>query len=271
MTVTNCKNIREEIDEADLNQRLSSDAIAHLQTCPSCRAFHDERGGLRSLMSSLGTVTAPADFDFRLRARLAREKDSAGGFLASGRFLFGARSLVAIGLVLLIAVAAMVIRSRMSSVNGGGTGLAINSNPQPGSSGVSNGPAVPPSGATPAPSVSAAGPATRDITVVNKEPKQRRLAMIPENNRPQVANAKAPNVAVRESGVRGPTVVTLNPTTNAGSFVVGPIDSQSFRVSIDDGHGTSHTISVPAVSFGSQRVGERGVSFAPVKSTKGVW
>src|SRR5438876_2555785 len=75
MTALNCKSVRREIDEATLSQQLTREAIEHLRACAGCRRFHEEYHALRGLMASLETVTAPADFDFRLRARLAAEKE----------------------------------------------------------------------------------------------------------------------------------------------------------------------------------------------------
>ena len=52
------------------------EAEAHAATCAECAAFHDERFRLRELVGALEPVVAPADFDVRLRARIARERDS---------------------------------------------------------------------------------------------------------------------------------------------------------------------------------------------------
>src|SRR5450432_4258320 len=268
MTAINCKNIRGEIDEADLNQQLSNATVEHLRACTDCRAFHDERGGLRNLMSSLGTVAAPPDFDFRLRARLAREKASPRGAFALGKFLIGARSLAVVALMLLVVGTGIIIRNRMSSSQANGVGLARNSSAGGGASRGAASTAARP--AQPQPMIAAA-PKDHDLAT-GGEPRQRRRIKVHENNREPTANAVMPNkTAVRDAGELGATVITLNQPTETGSFVRVPIDGQSWKVSIDDGHGSSHTISVPAVSFGSQRVGEHGFSFAPVKSTKGAW
>src|SRR5882672_2253194 len=42
--------------------------------CAACSEFRAERTSLRELVGSLEPVTAPGDFDLRLRARLARER-----------------------------------------------------------------------------------------------------------------------------------------------------------------------------------------------------
>jgi hypothetical protein len=48
----------------------------HLAACAACAQFQIERAQLRELVGSLKPVAAPADFDMRLRARIAREKDA---------------------------------------------------------------------------------------------------------------------------------------------------------------------------------------------------
>ena len=69
-----CRIVRREIDESELNLRLSDQLQAHIASCPACRAFRDERTRLHQLVGSLEPVTAPADFDVRLRARIAAER-----------------------------------------------------------------------------------------------------------------------------------------------------------------------------------------------------
>ncbi|HVS20257.1 MAG TPA: hypothetical protein VHD88_00340, partial [Pyrinomonadaceae bacterium] len=59
-----------------MNQSLSDQVLAHVTTCASCREFRDERASLRELVGNLGPVTAPADFDMRLRVRMAAERQS---------------------------------------------------------------------------------------------------------------------------------------------------------------------------------------------------
>src|SRR5918912_1998496 len=73
----NCQTCRAEIEELETGAGLSERASAHVRVCPECWAFHDERQALRRLVGSLGPVSAPPDFDFRLRARLAAAKADA--------------------------------------------------------------------------------------------------------------------------------------------------------------------------------------------------
>src|SRR2546423_3028783 len=75
MNTNECRSVRQEIDQSELGQRLSESSESHVIGCASCAAFRAERTRLRELVGSLQPVTAPADFDMRLRARIAREQD----------------------------------------------------------------------------------------------------------------------------------------------------------------------------------------------------
>ena len=72
-----CRATRREIDESELNQKLSDQVVSHLGVCESCRAFRAERASLRELVGSLQPVAAPGDFDMRLRARIASDEGRA--------------------------------------------------------------------------------------------------------------------------------------------------------------------------------------------------
>src|ERR1041384_7009000 len=74
MNANECRSVRQEIDQSELDQRLSESSESHVIGCASCAAFRAERTRLRELVGSLQPVTAPADFDMRLRARIAREQ-----------------------------------------------------------------------------------------------------------------------------------------------------------------------------------------------------
>src|SRR5216683_3596836 len=71
-----CRATRQEIDEG--GGQLSAQALRHVASCAQCLAFQNERARLRELLTSLEPVTAPADFDFRLRARIAAQTESVG-------------------------------------------------------------------------------------------------------------------------------------------------------------------------------------------------
>jgi hypothetical protein len=62
----------------------------------------------------------------------------------------------------------------------------------------------------------------------------------------------------------------ITPDSFVGLVVV-PVDARAFKLSIDNGRGGARTISLPPVSFGSQRLLAREASFVPVSSAKGDW
>src|SRR5215471_20566718 len=70
-----CRDVRREIDQSELGQALSGPSDAHIRGCAACTGFRDERARLRELVGGLPPVTAPPDFEMRLRARIARERD----------------------------------------------------------------------------------------------------------------------------------------------------------------------------------------------------
>jgi len=72
-----CRATRREIDESELNQPLSDQAQSHLARCAWCSRFRAERASLRQLVGSLEPVTAPGDFEMRLRARIASQQGRA--------------------------------------------------------------------------------------------------------------------------------------------------------------------------------------------------
>src|SRR5712691_2849784 len=103
MRTINCRNVCREIEEADLGQQLGGLAFEHTRSCAQCLSFYEDRFKLRQLAASLGTVEAPADFDVRLRARLAKEKP--GEFAIAG-FSFGLPSVALATLALLLGLGA---------------------------------------------------------------------------------------------------------------------------------------------------------------------
>ena len=116
MRKNNCGVVRQELDELMLDEACSTSAAEHLRECAGCREFHQQQTKLRQIVGSLGTVSAPADFDFRLRARLAN--DSSSAVLAYWPF---ARRGFALATVLLVfATGAVLLRERFESTGDGG-------------------------------------------------------------------------------------------------------------------------------------------------------
>src|SRR3954469_18764963 len=105
-----CRDVRLEIDQSELQQPLSASSEAHVGACVACATFSDGRLHLRELVGGLQPVTAPADFEMRLRARIARERD-----VPRQPFIFRAlmsTPAIVVTAVVVIAVAAIVFFSQ---------------------------------------------------------------------------------------------------------------------------------------------------------------
>src|SRR5947209_16472485 len=86
--MTDCKTYRSEIEESA--DGLSDAARAHSESCPACGEFRRVSESLRRLVGGLERVEAPADFEFRLRARMASQRGTRGGRPFAGRMnLYG--------------------------------------------------------------------------------------------------------------------------------------------------------------------------------------
>ena len=77
----NCRTARMAIDTGQQRDRLEQDVSGHVTGCAECASYADETFKLIALMQSQPRVEAPPDFDFRLRARIARERDVRHGVL----------------------------------------------------------------------------------------------------------------------------------------------------------------------------------------------
>lgn len=253
-----CRATRQEIDEG--GEQLSAQALRHVASCAPCLAFQNERASLRELLTSLEPVTAPADFDFRLRARMAAQTESVGPRSFFSGFALSTPAM---------AVAALVI------VALGGSIVWIQQ----------HGAKQTPAAAVNAPiQVKEENPTTSG----NQPPNQQ--ANVPESTTPpktEGTNAEAPVYLVRggrpqfkDPGLSqsGPSSRDLNadaaPSIRQGQnpgavYVSAPV--KPMVLSLQDDNGATRRISLPPVSFGSQRllVGSRTV---PVSATNDrVW
>lgn len=241
-----CEVIRRELDELVLGDECSTTATQHLRKCGECREFHQKQTRLRQIVGSLGTVEAPADFDFRLRARLANESSSAGFHLRAFHWSSTTKGLAATAMLLVFVGGVVYVRT------------------------VVNGPAT-----------------TTDVAVQQDQPVRQPVKPVddkvvdPVQTQPVVSSVtprknrggerqitprpKRAPVAVDFSSERANTM--LNSARQSAIF---PIDAsvQSFTVSLEDGRGNARTISLPTITFGSQRVIP---TTANQLTQKGVW
>jgi hypothetical protein len=241
-----CEPVRRELEELMLNEDFSAATAEHLETCSDCRDFQRQQMKLRQIVGSLGTVNAPADFDFRLRARLAADSQA-----PSFRFwTFAVKGLATAAVLVVFGVGAVMVWQRMHEQ-------------QPAAVAV-----TPPQVTEPAQqeggvqSLHVAGREGNVTTVADNATPPRKTRRSP------IVNRSKPTVSTMDfSSERANVVSDARPANN--NATVFPIEAslQSVRVSLDDGRGNARTISFPTVSFGSQRVLPTANQFAP----KGAW
>jgi hypothetical protein len=82
-----CQNVQAAIDavidknkdrnrDRDIRREEADGTIgAHVRSCHDCRRYSDETTVLLTMLAAQSRIEAPADFDFKLRARLAQTKD----------------------------------------------------------------------------------------------------------------------------------------------------------------------------------------------------
>lgn len=241
MRKNDCELIRRELEELMLGEAQSSAASQHLRECASCREFHERQTKLRQIVGSLGTVQAPADFDFRLRARLANQ----GNGMPAIYWPFSRRGLAVAAMVLMFATGAVVVRNVLN---------------QPASvDQVARQPETHKAAVTPDQTP------TVEITKNNPEPA---LADVIDEEAPTIRKSRRPQTDKKRtvssmdfSSQRAEVISGAEPVGMSAAF---PIDAslESFKVSLNDGHGNAKTISVPTITFGSQRIGQSGNQFA---------
>lgn len=247
----NCRNIRREIEQAGSAGFLSAAALSHLEACAECQTLSRQQTNLQAILSGLGTVEAPGDFDFRLRARLAGEKRMGAHSLPFANLSFGLRSTAVAAILLLLGSAVLFV--------------AFKSNPNTSVAGVDNAapkPKAPKSAGGNPPAVNANGSSevaqapTNGPKPAGESQFHGRHTPKEEGTRREVASNRSGNrFGARDMSQTGAPVLTRDQLAGTYPTAAFPINAsyQSLKVSVDDSRGTSRTISLPSVSFGSQK------------------
>ena len=245
MKVMGCKRVSKEIDELESGQLPGANAQAHLQVCGLCRNFYDERQKLRQMIAGLETVEAPGDFDFRLRARLANERAERASAFSS--FGFGLPSIALAVLAILVGVG---IYLRATNVDSQQPGTEVTKASEP--------------------------------TAVQSQPPDVKATELSASASPELAGAPSieePASAVKERvptrkgnrSSKGNSIRRDDFLAKSETSAMFPLDAaEPLRVSVDYATGGSRTISLPAVSFGSQQVVASGASMVKT-SARTVW
>jgi len=249
MKVIGCKSVSKEIDELESGQLPGANAQAHLQDCGSCRSFYDDRLKLRQMIAGLETVEAPGDFDFRLRARLANLRAERPAAFSS--FGFGLPSIALVVLAMLVGVG-LYLRATTNSVSQEPLARSeITKTAEPA--------AVESSSPADVKSSELTASASRETvgTTRIEEP----AAVVKER-----VHSRKGNRSSNSNLIRRDDFVAKSETS-----AMFPLEAaEPLRVSVDYATGGSRTLSLPAVSFGSQQVVARGASMVKT-SARTVW
>ncbi len=258
MRTMNCANVRREVEEAPPGGFLSSPAAEHLSNCSECVTFRDEQTKLREIMSSLGTVKAPDDFDFRLRARLAGEKPGSVSRFPLTNLSFGFRAAALATMLLVFGATLMLVSMRSTRDHSPSAGLQTA--PVTGTEAPAS---VASTAAAPRPSVAEVTPDSAVSTVApTSVPRPVRSSAL--------ASARSTGrTKTRDLSARQAPVLNSDLNARASDFQIQG-SRQPLKMSLDDGRGSSRTISLPSVSFGSQRVLSQNTS-PLIASARGSW
>jgi hypothetical protein len=241
-----CRKARREIDESELDLRLSDQVQAHVASCPSCREFRDERTRLRQLVGSLEPVTAPADFDLRLRARLAaeRQRPARGSLFPS--FLLSTPAMAAAAVMVMLAASIVWLSQRTGNQSPTAQRGSASEKPR---------------------NVEALASASRETNpnrandanfAMTAEP-QNQVAILNGSSRPRESNRK-PNSPLVAKGRTESREFAVEPAEVIKQVFDSPGEisfsapNKPLVVSVEDNRGATHKILLPAVSFGAQRL-----------------
>jgi hypothetical protein len=254
MKEENCKEVRQTIEETGPELQAGPSMMNHLRQCNECLELFEQDKKLRQLLGSLSVVEAPADFDFRLRARIAHERShSRSSFLLPGNLSVGIPAVTFVGLALMAGLFLLWPRLRSTQE-------------------------IAPVALVPSVQTQVAE------TLPRQESDPENFREKKDNNIRSASASRGSNFVSRKPVVayKKPVVTDVKDSSVIGAMVLKqqnavsdpPISLsfpvQTLTVSVDDGSGVSRTISFPSVSFGSQRVltnARSGLS----PSVKGVW
>lgn len=264
MKSINCGNIRREIESAGSAEFFSSAVVSHIRDCAGCADVSRRQHELHSIVSNLGTVAAPGDFDFRLRARLAEVDKSRRASFSLTSLSWGFRS-VAVAAMLLVVAGLIFLNFRSQPVT---SPVAVQK------------PISQP--ATPQKGITRPTEAVQDIAQVPKTTEGDRVSKAGSSNSPSKRRGFNSELAT----TRGSNRSASRDFSSTSAGVVRPFDQvaggypteafpinasyQSLKVSVDNGSGSPRTISLPSVSFGSQRALSQSAT-PLMASARGTW
>ncbi len=238
MRSMSCQNIRSEIEAAGSVDYLSQAAAAHINSCAACETLSRQQSRLHSILSNLGTVEAPGDFDFKLRARLATEKAAKGNSFSLWRLSFSQSAAAVATILLLIGAAVVYVGLRTPAGDSVATKQGEASAPQSGT-------VSPTEKVSESAVATSAAPAKSEIVDKKRGGREFKSELLAQSSSRSSSKVQSSRPArVLKYGELAETYPSAPFQINASY--------QALKVSVDDGSGVARTISLPSVSFGSQ-------------------
>ncbi len=251
MNRKDCRSARQEIDESELGQRLGDQARSHIIACPSCRGFQAERTSLRELVGSLEPVSAPGDFELRLRARMAGERQSRPRWPSFFRLVTSTPGIAVVALVVMLAMSLVWYAQRNGIQTAPMAAAPIKAAPDASHQDqVAVNKQIEPA--------KSAAPAKPNETVQGSQPDRSGDSVREKNNKLAQSEIKA-----TDYGVSPAEIVRPGQQRSAEVSLSAPLNPMV--VSMQDDHGATRRISLPPVSFGAQRLVDNRVpvTFSP--------
>jgi hypothetical protein len=239
MNSRECRVTRQEIEQSEFHQRLSDPALTHTRACVGCRDFHGERTRLRELVGSLEPVVAPGDFDMRLRARIAAEHNGGARVSFFQRFVVSTPAMAVAALIVMLTGTivwfAQHQREQQSSIAAGNSASTEQ-------------------GVKPADDAATTKTTSPVVDSATNPPTQ----VVVKGSTPEVYRATGGR---KSAGVRAPAsdfYAKGAESIRQGEQRAGEVSLRApvkpMVVSLEDEKGGKRKISLPPVSFGSQRL-----------------
>jgi len=252
--MSDCKVFRREIEEASGRGDLAGAAAAHVAVCPACGETLRQREAVRGLVRGLARVEAPADFEFRLRARMAAAevKGRRGPF--GGIRLIYKFAPVAIAAAFLVVSASLYLRQTPRG-NQAGTPNGVAREAAGNATGAQT-PASPPA------RVDSQNSAPAPVAVVDRtDGRKTQIAKTTAPRPPSVARrsteaAHAAGGAGEAAGLNTTVASVSSAQVIRGRTLSIPMDTGAapLRLVLRDERGATRVVPVRPVSFGAQDV-----------------
>ncbi|MDT7602336.1 MAG: hypothetical protein QOF61_333 [Acidobacteriota bacterium] len=266
-----CKHFRNEIEESERTMRLGAEASAHVAACGSCREFRAGHESLRRLVGGLERVDAPPDFEFRLRARIARAEGTRDAGFVRRSFVPGAAWLAVAGCAVL--ALGMFVQFRQARVQAPPSQTeSATANTMAGMTS----PQTPQTAATATSADETTNPVVEQSNSVSNDSRSTSRSQNP----PRRGRFVLPNEAVHQLAASqleetplGVNNLSVQPQKiYVGSPIALPVTpDRPLEALFKDAQGASRIVSVAPVTFGARSLPSQRTRTTNVSYSQGVW